>query len=86
MWLRSLVLPVPQISFCLPSPLPFDLRGSGSGQAEMSVSSDTRGAGRKLPRRLGGMAEALAIAIASDLGVPIPAVQVINLLFALNIS
>ncbi|RRT59916.1 hypothetical protein B296_00045432, partial [Ensete ventricosum] len=39
----------------------------------MSVSSDTRGAGRKLPRRLGGMAEALAIA--SDLGVPIPAVQ-----------
>ncbi|XP_018681776.1 AUGMIN subunit 2-like [Musa acuminata AAA Group] len=39
----------------------------------MSVSSDTGGAGKKLPRRLGGMAEALAIA--SDLGVPIPPVQ-----------
>ncbi|XP_064957381.1 AUGMIN subunit 2-like isoform X1 [Musa acuminata AAA Group] len=39
----------------------------------MSVSSDTGGAGKKAPRRLGGMAEALAIA--SDLGFPIPPVQ-----------
>ncbi|RWV83627.1 hypothetical protein GW17_00054736 [Ensete ventricosum] len=41
----------------------------------MSVSGDTGGAGKKAPRRLGGMAEALAIA--SDLGFSIPPVQVI---------
>ncbi|CAL9160491.1 unnamed protein product, partial [Musa hybrid cultivar] len=60
-----------RIAFRLPFPL---ISGDRNlGQAEISVSSDTGGAGKKLPRRLGGMAEALAIA--SDLGVPIPPVQ-----------
>ncbi|URE06975.1 hypothetical protein MUK42_21274 [Musa troglodytarum] len=67
---------------CFPSPksrfasgLPFPLISGDRnlGQAEMSVSSDTGGAGKMLPRLLGGMGEALAIA--SDLGVPIPPVQ-----------
>ncbi|XP_042453278.1 AUGMIN subunit 2-like isoform X2 [Zingiber officinale] len=49
------------------------IAGLALGGAEMSVSSDPGCAGKKPPKRLGGMAEALSIA--SDLGFRIPAVQ-----------